>query len=110
MQKAYLLMKQNSTESRMISKYLHGTILRNQLKCRLFSPTEIRQAPDAVRAVTPSSDQYLVDLYFTASASKLITTDTVLLEKLPVTKNVEVEHRDSFIKDYPNGPTTQVCP
>jgi len=102
-QKAYRLMKQTDTTGRMVSRFLHQEVLRNQLKTQLVPPTELRQAPPEVRDATPEPDRYLVDLYFTVNAARLITTDTALHEKLAASKEVNVDMRDSFVAAYLSG-------
>ena len=105
-QKAYKLMKHPDTTIRGVSRFLHLKVLQNQLKSQLVSPGELLQAPDDVRKVTPESDRYLVDLYFTVKAAQLITTDTVLHGNLTASQKVKVEMRDSFIRAYLAGTDT----
>jgi hypothetical protein len=105
-QKAFRLMKQTDATARGVSKFLHLNVLQNQLKSRFVALGDLKPAPDDVRAATPDSDKYLVDLYHTVDAAKLITTDTVVHSNLAALRKVKVQMRDPFIQAYMAGTDT----
>jgi len=99
MGKAYRLMRHQDRIIRMLSKYLHQSILVDSNKCLRLNQGELKSLPDEMKARSPSEDLYLVEVYYTAGASALITTDQKLLNALTTT-GIHVESRDDFLKDY----------
>jgi predicted nucleic acid-binding protein len=102
MEKAYELMRHSTPAVRTLSKYLHEAILRDSKKCRFLDQNEIKTIPEDVRVLVPQEDLYLVETYYSADASALVTTDKPLYEALSTAQNpsINVRLRDDFLKQY----------
>lgn len=99
MQKAYGLMSYNDPLRRTLSKLLHR-ILRDLRKCAILEPNELRELPSELVAQVPAEDQYLVQIYLSAEADLLVTTDQKLNDSLSTFEDVHVKQRDDFLKGY----------
>ena len=99
-QKVWDLMKHDDIETRAVSKRL-GRIINDLNKCLKLQPRSVESAAphDAIEAA-PEEDIYLIQTYFAAGADLLITTDEGLLEAFVCRQDVQVVHRDIFLKDY----------
>ena len=100
MNKAYQLFTESDPHLRVISKYLHNAIIRNQNVCRMYDHDELMILPEDIHKIVPYDDVYLVRLYMTANADVLITADLRLRAALCVRPEIRVEMRDNFISNY----------
>ena len=100
MKKSNELMTHGDSRIRLLSKQLRS-LTWNPDKCKLIQPEDANYAAlqDAIDAA-PDEDVYLIQTYFAAGADLLITTDEGLLEAFVCRQDVQVVHRDIFLKDY----------
>ena len=73
-------------------------------KCVVLQPEDVQAAAsqDAI-AAAPEEDVYLIQTYYAAGADLLVTTDEGLLTAFSSRQDVEVTHRDDFLKEYMNS-------
>ncbi|MGH7772227.1 MAG: hypothetical protein ACREQA_08300 [Candidatus Binatia bacterium] len=99
-QKAYGLMTQPDPLISKLSKYLHVAILLNSQKCRLLSSDDLRELPDNLKNLVPADDLYLVEIFDSANAKALVTTDKTLYQSLSTAQIINIRLRDDFLKEY----------
>ncbi len=102
--KSWSLMGINDIRLKPLSRLLQR-ILRNSNKCRIVQPEDIEAAgvPEEAIDAAPEEDIYLIQTYYASNADLLVTTDAGLLEAFESRQDVEVIHRDSFLRDYLNS-------
>ncbi len=70
-------------------------------KCLVLQPDDVTDAaPQDAIAAAPEEDVYLIQTYYAAGADLLVTTDEGLLDAFESREDVQVVHRDDFLKNY----------
>ena len=101
--KADELMKHGDLRIRTLSKLMRSMIF-DLNKCCILQPEDVKTAaPQDAVAVAPEEDVYLIQTYYAAGADLLVTTDEGLLDAFESREDVEVTHRDDFLKEYMNS-------
>jgi len=100
LEKAYDLMRKGDPIIRTLSKQLRLEILRDPKKCKILNKDEIKPLSEKDRDKIPYDDQYLVELYFSADADALVTSDSRLIENISLQPPVEIILRNDFLKGY----------
>ncbi len=105
MKKAYELMKYDSPEQRRLSKFLHRTILLDSSQCQVYELTQLNPLPQEVeelfeKNLADQSDRYLLEIYFSANATLLVTSDERLLKALSHIQSLNIRLRDDFLREY----------
>jgi len=99
MGKAYRLMRREDPLTRSLSRLLHG-ILRDSCKTLSFNPWDISSIPSHLREHVPDEDRYLIELYLSAKAEVLVTTDDKLKRELSGFEEIKIRLRDEFLAEY----------
>ena len=99
--KAQSLIGQNNPLISNISRVIQGSLIWDSNKCILLSPNEIVNLPKNLEQSVPQNDKYLAKIYLSISADVIITTDEELIYILKGNQ-INVIHRDDFLKDYLN--------
>lgn len=68
--------------------------------CKLIEESQIREISMDLLRVIPEDDVYLVQTYFAAEGTILVTTDGTLHRMLSSADNVKVRLRNEFMADY----------
>ena len=99
MEKAMGQMSHNDPRRRTLSK-----LLQSVLNSQVFSEWHVLQGLSEVSndliAITPPEDLYLVQVYLSAEADLLVTTDQPLHDALSRRPEVEISFRDEFLAAY----------
>ena len=100
--KAYKLMKREEVPLRKISKYLQEVILLDPQKCQKLHQDQVEAIPEPLREVAHHKDIYLLETYFAADASALVTTDVKLHKAISDAQgaNITIRLRDEFLAEY----------
>ena len=98
--KAWGLMGSNDPHIKPLSRLLQK-LLMDSNKCLILQPEAVEGAApqDAIDA-SPEEDVYLIQTYYAAGADLLVTTDEGLLDAFESREDVQVVHRDDFLKNY----------
>lgn len=102
MNKAFQLMSDSQFDEKLryFSKFLHGRLLRNISKCKIYNECEISTIPDGIKTLISLEDSYLVALNLTEPNSIIITTDLKLIETLSKFTNIKLKERDEYLASY----------
>ena len=98
--KVYELMTHSTPDIRRLSKLVRSLII-DPSKCVILQPDDVTDAaPQDAIAAAPEEDVYLIQTYYAAGADLLVTTDEGLLDAFESREDVQVVHRDDFLKNY----------
>lgn len=100
MRKAFQLMTMCDQRVRYCSKFLHGSILMNPSKCKVFDANELAAIPSSIEEIVPSDDLYLIALYLMEPESVIVTTDERLVDAVSKSTDIVVRLRDEFMTSY----------
>ena len=98
--KADELMRHGDFRIRTLSKLMRSMIF-DLNKCCILQPEDVKiAAPQDAIAAVPEEDVYLIQTYYAAGADLLVTTDEGLLDAFESREDVQVVHREDFLKNY----------
>jgi len=98
--KAYRLMKHHHPLVLQIGKLLHLSVLLDNDKCLQLTSLDLAPLPDELNVLDLKNDKYLFDLYYSANADLIVTSDMRLIDKVKHVEGVRLVLRDDFLKDY----------
>lgn len=88
---------------RILSKFLHLSILQDSLKCRYVEAEEIQPLPWDLAEQIPNDDAYLFQTALAVVAPIIVTSDVRLIERVATLareRGVQMRQRDEFLAGY----------
>jgi len=101
--KAFNLMTVSTPPVRILSKFLHLSILQDSLKCRYVEAEEIQPLPWDLAEQIPNDDAYLFQTALAVVAPIIVTSDVRLIERVATLareRGVQMRQRDEFLAGY----------
>ena len=99
--KAYRLMKHSDPFVQSLGKFINQAFLLDLEKCLSLSEFDIVPLPEGLREVDLKNDRYLFEIYYTARADVIVTTDERLIEKVRMIEGLQLALRNDFLRTFP---------
>ena len=98
--KAYRLMKHHDPLVLAMGKTLNQSVLLDQNKCLQLTPHDLVVLPVELQEIDLKNDKYLFDVFYSANAELIVTSDRRLIEKVTGVESVHLVLRENFLENY----------